>query len=94
MNVSIIYLLLVTCVIVGLALAAARGHTMPTGICLILIMVGAFVVLAPTIFSFLLQLFGREGAVGADHGMLGGIMVFVGIVGSIFSRRSTAMPPK
>jgi hypothetical protein len=67
---------------------------MPIGICLTLFIVGAFVVLAPTIFSFLLQLFGRDGGVGADHSMLGGIMVFVGIVGAIFSRRAVAGSPK
>jgi len=98
MNVSIIYLalvlVLVPCVIGGMALAAARGHSMPMGICITLIILGALVVLAPTVFSFLLRLFGRDGGIEADHSMLGGMMVFVGIVGAIFSRRAVAGSPK
>jgi ABC-type multidrug transport system permease subunit len=90
MSPKIICLALAIIIIVGLALAAARGHKMPIGICFTLIIVGALVVLAPTVFSFLLRLFGRDGGVEADNGMLGGIMVFVGIVGAIFSRRAVA----
>jgi hypothetical protein len=57
MSPKIICLALAIIIIVGLALAAARGHKMPIGVCLTLIIVGALVVLAPTVFSFLLRLF-------------------------------------
>ena len=94
----IIPLVLIACFVVALAKAASNGYTIPVKVCLALIVVGALVLLAPTGFSFLLQLFGREPRISHDGQttcrILGGIMAMVGIIASIFSTRSSGTPPK
>jgi hypothetical protein len=77
----------------GFAFAAARGCTMPLAVCLILIIAGAVMILAPLAGAFLLQLFGRAPLrISEDEritlSVIGGLMVFIGVVGSLFSRRS------
>ena len=95
MMMSVIFLV---CVIGGLAFAAKRGLRLPLAVCLVLIILGGLLVLAPATFSFLLQALGRATRISENEQIpcwiLGGIMVLVGIVGALFSKRSSVPPPQ
>ena len=91
-------IVLLACVVGGFALAASRGYRMPVGVCLALLIIGGFLSVAPTGFSFLLQMIGRPPSFSDGERMAcwvsGAIMGFAGIVGSVFARRSVSGPPQ
>jgi hypothetical protein len=94
---------LLVCLCGGFAFAASRGYRIPVGICLALIIVGGFLAVAPSAFSFLLQALGRsphftEGYLTDGERMAcwvpSAILFVVGILGAVFSRRAGGSPPK
>ena len=64
---------------------------MPLALMLVLVVMGTMVVLAPTAFSFLLQLAGRQPRISEDEQItcwiLGGVMVLVGMFAGIVPAR-------
>lgn len=68
----------------GLLIAAWFGHAMPTPVILSLVILGPAVVVAPTLFSFLVQVVGRQPQFTEDERItcwiLGGVMTMIGIV--------------
>jgi len=94
--IGLILLFPIICIVVALIVAAKRGYTMPVKICIILISIGAGLVLAPTAFSFLLQLFGRDPEITTDEStacwIVGGLMLIVGVIESILARPATHAP--
>lgn len=94
----IMLLVLIGGLVGGLALAASRGYTIPIAVCLALIVGGIVLILAPTAFSFLLQLAGRVPKITEDEKIagwiIGSVMILIGVTASLFSRKSISGPPK
>ncbi|MCC6232139.1 MAG: hypothetical protein IT580_05815 [Verrucomicrobiales bacterium] len=91
MNPQIFSLALITCCGLGLVFAARRGHAMPISVCLVLVILGSLIAMAPTAFSFVLQVNGRQPQFSQDEiitcWVLGGTMTVVGAVASVVSHR-------
>ena len=71
----------------GLLAAGYAGHRVPLPVILVMIVVGAAVVVAPTFFSLIVQLMGNRPQFTDDERItcwiLGGVMAMVGIIGAI-----------
>ena len=71
----------------GLLAAGYFGHRVPVPVILVMIIVGALVVVAPTAFSFLVQITGNRPQFTEDERItcwiLGGVMAMVGIVAAM-----------
>lgn len=96
LSLSIIFIVLILGVITGFAMAAKQGYTVPPAICLAIILAGALSIVAPLAFSFLLQVLSRPPQFTEGERSIcwiaGTVMTFLGIIASVFSRRSGTPP--
>lgn len=96
MNPQIVSLCIIGVLSLALLLAAYLGHRVPQLVIVTLIVVGACVVLAPTAFSFALQIFSKRPEFTEDERItcwiLGGVMTMVGIVAAIVPVRRRPIP--
>ena len=92
MNPQFFGLALTLCIGVGLGVAAYKGRAMPLSACVTLIITGSLLAMAPTAFSFALQLAGRIPRFTEDERItcwvMGGTMTLVGIIASTLCRRA------